>query len=211
MEFEGIKPQQNEQVDYTFKILLIGESGVGKTAILERYCDNVFNDTLLSTVGVDFKSKTLQIENKQVKIQLWDTAGQEKFRNITSSYYRGTHGCLIIYDVMEPMTFDKINYWLNELSSEKQIPEIIIVGNKIDMGEKRVTDEMVTNYLNENKQYIHCYCSAKTGENIEAIFATLIHNIYNNKDIMSKMKTPTSSFQMQDVSLQQQQSNGSCC
>ena len=83
MEVEGIKPQQFEQADYTFKILLIGESGVGKTAILERYCDNVFNESLLSTVGVDFKSKNLQIENKQIKIQLWDTAGQEKFRNIT--------------------------------------------------------------------------------------------------------------------------------
>ena len=211
MEVEGLQPQQIEQVDYTFKILLIGESGVGKTAILERYCDNVFNESLLSTVGVDFKSKNLQIENKQIKIQLWDTAGQEKFRNITSSYYRGTHGCLIVYDVNEVVTFEKINYWLNELSTEKQVPEIIIVGNKIDVGDKRVTDEMVTNYLQDNKNQIHCYCSAKTGENIEAIFATLIHNIYNNKDIMSRMKAPTSSFQMQDVSLQQQSSSSNCC
>ena len=210
MEEEGLQPKAIEQFDYTFKILLIGESGVGKTAILERYCDNVFNDSLLSTVGVDFKSKQMTIENKRIKTQLWDTAGQEKFRNITTSYYRGTHGCLIVYDVMETVTFEKISFWLNELKTEKQQPEIIIVGNKIDIGEKRVTEEMITTFLQQNGGYHHAYCSAKTGENIEQIFSMLINNIYKNKDIMSRMKAPTSSFQMEDVSLSQQ-SGSSCC
>ena len=206
-----MEPTSTKQCDYTFKILLIGESGVGKTAILERYCDNIFNESLLSTVGVDFKAKYLTIENKQIKVQLWDTAGQEKFRNITSSYYRGTHGCLIVYDVMETLTFDKIGYWLNELKNEKQQPEIIILGNKIDMGEKRVTDEMVNSFITENGGMNSAYCSAKTGENVEQVFQQLIENIYNNKDIMSRMKTTSTNLQMEDVTLQQQQKSSDCC
>ena len=97
-----------EHIDYIFKILVIGESGVGKTAILERYCENVFNESLLSTVGVDFKAKFLTVDGKTTKLQLWDTAGQEKFRNITSSYYRGTHGCIVAYDVTDVNTFEKV-------------------------------------------------------------------------------------------------------
>ena len=206
-----MEPTTNTQCDYTFKILLIGESGVGKTAILERYCDNVFNESLLSTVGVDFKAKYMTIENKKIKVQMWDTAGQEKFRNITSSYYRGTHGCLIVFDVMETVTFEKIGYWLNELKTEKQQPEIIIVGNKIDIGEKRVTDEMVSTFTNENGNLNVSYCSAKTGENIANIFNKLIENIYNNKEIMSRMKTTSSSLQMEDVTIANKNKDSSCC
>ena len=88
-----------EVADFTFKILIIGESSVGKTAIMERYCEDKFHDELITTIGVDFNSKIERVNNSTVKLQLWDTAGQERFRNVTSSYYKGTQGCLVVYDV----------------------------------------------------------------------------------------------------------------
>ena len=205
-----MEPTNTKQSDYTFKILLIGESGVGKTAILERYCDNIFNDTLLSTVGVDFKAKYISIENKTIKIQLWDTAGQEKFRNITSSYYRGTHGCVVVFDVNDLLTFEKINFWLNELKNEKQQPEIIIFGNKTDLNQERVTQEMIDNFVKQNGNIKIMYGSAKTGEGIEGLFQQLIESIYHNKDIMSRMRTTTNTMQMEDVNVANQKQGGCC-
>ena len=107
-ETMSITPRQQQQVDYSFKILIIGESAVGKTAILERYCEDEFHDDLISTIGVDFKSRLVTLQDKTIKLQLWDTAGQERFRNITSSYYRGTHGCLVVYDVTDVNSFEKV-------------------------------------------------------------------------------------------------------
>ena len=103
-----LQPRVEQQVDFTFKILIIGESAVGKTAILKRYCDDEFHEEMISTIGVDFKSKIVTYENKTIKLQLWDTAGQERFRNITSSYYRGTQGCLIVYDVTKRGSFEMV-------------------------------------------------------------------------------------------------------
>ena len=94
--------------DHLFKILIIGESGVGKTAIMQRFCENTFEPVYISTVGVDFKPKVIKVNNKTVKMQLWDTAGQDRFRNITASYYRGTQGVLIVYDVSDKTSFDKV-------------------------------------------------------------------------------------------------------
>ena len=196
--------------DYTFKILLIGESGVGKTALLERYCDDVFNESLLSTVGVDFKAKYVRVGGKTIKVQLWDPAGQEKFRNITTSYYRGTHGCLVVYDVTEKTTFEKIGYWLNELRSEKQQPEIMIVGNKTDRGTRAVSDEMVSTFLKENGVARARECSAKTGENVGDVFTELIGRIYGNKEIMSRMQTTSGSLAMEDVTVGDAKA-GACC
>ncbi|KAL7715294.1 hypothetical protein QTN25_007218 [Entamoeba marina] len=205
-----MQAEQPQQIDFTFKILIIGESGVGKTAVLERYCDNTFTESLLSTVGVDFKAKYLNIENKKIKVQLWDTAGQEKFRNITSSYYRGTHGCLVVYDVTDITTFDKVTYWLNELKNEKQQPEVIILGNKIDVENRKVTEEMAEHYSRNNGGIKVYYSSAKTGEGVEEVFNELIHSIYTNKDVMSRLRTTSSSLKMEDVNGASNK-DGGCC
>ncbi|BFU24930.1 Ras family protein [Entamoeba histolytica HM-3:IMSS] len=198
----------NTQSDYTFKILIIGESGVGKTAILERYCENIFNESLLSTVGVDFKSKYFTIEGKRIKVQLWDTAGQEKFRNITTSYYRGTHGCIVTYDVTDINSFDKITYWLHELGNEKYQPEIIILGNKIDARDRKVTKEMAENFSRQNGGIKVFNCSAKTGEGVEEVFTEIVKSIFKNKSIMGRMRTNTG-MRMEEV--QEKQKEKECC
>ncbi|ELP90555.1 hypothetical protein EIN_019940 [Entamoeba invadens IP1] len=204
-----MQPTANAQCDYTFKVLIIGESGVGKTAVLERYCDNVFNESLLSTVGVDFKAKYFTIDSKKIKVQLWDTAGQEKFRNITSSYYRGTHGCIVAFDVTDLATFEKISYWLGELANEKQQPEIIILGNKIDAPNRKVTDEMVENFSRQNGGLKIFYSSAKTGEGIENVFTEIVNSIYKNKDLMSRMRS-SAAMNMEDVTVPTN-TNSKCC
>merc|ERR1719198_1000349 len=101
--------------DHIFKILLIGDAGVGKSSILLRFTDDAFEEHLASTIGVDFKVKTVQLGGKTVKLTIWDTAGQERFRTLTSSYYRGCHGIIVVFDVNERETFDNLPHWLEEL------------------------------------------------------------------------------------------------
>ncbi|EDR21539.1 hypothetical protein, conserved [Entamoeba dispar SAW760] len=175
----------SDAADYTFKVLIIGEPSVGKTAIMERYCEDKFHDELISTIGVDFNSKLVKVGDLTIKLQLWDTAGQERFRNVTSSYYKGTQGCLVVYDVSDIESFNKITHWVQEYQNEQEIAFIIIVGNKIDLPSK-VTNEQAEAAAKE-KGYQHMRCSAKTGEGVNEIFETLAKGIYNNKEIMANI------------------------
>ncbi|BFU22644.1 Rab family GTPase [Entamoeba histolytica HM-1:IMSS-B] len=205
----NIEPHLQQQVDMTFKILIIGESAVGKTAILERYCENEFHDELISTIGVDFKSRIINYQGKTVKLQLWDTAGQERFRNITSSYYRGTHGCLIVYDVTDITSFEKITYWINELNDCSIKPEILVVGNKIDSEDAVVTSEIAEKFCRLSGGLRSMRCSAKTGENVESIFNVLVDSISKNKNIMERLISVPKL--LDDASLQPTQKKQSCC
>ncbi|RVD91816.1 rab gtpase [Tubulinosema ratisbonensis] len=125
------------EYDYLFKITLIGDSGVGKTCFLLQYTDSVFADEYVSTIGVDFKIKTINLDNKKCKLQLWDTAGQERFNAITKSYYRGSHGIIVLFDLTNLESFESLDKWLKkieEYASSKR--EILILGNKSDMKDK---------------------------------------------------------------------------
>ena len=104
-----------QDYDYLFKVLLIGNSSVGKSSLLLRFVDNQWNDLFVPTIGVDFKIRTMEIDNKNVKLQIWDTAGQERFKNITASYYRGAHGIFVVYDISDNESFKNINNWMNEI------------------------------------------------------------------------------------------------
>merc|ERR1712071_147884 len=118
------KPWQKKSYDLLFKLLLIGDSGVGKTCILFRFSDDAFNTTFISTIGIDFKIKTIELQGKKIKLQIWDTAGQERFHTITTSYYRGAMGIMLVYDITSVKTFDNIAKWL------RNIDEVIICDNK---------------------------------------------------------------------------------
>ena len=107
---------KNKNYDHLFKLLLIGDSGVGKTCILFRFSDDAFNTTFISTIGIDFKIKTIDIGGKRVKLQIWDTAGQERFHTITTSYYRGANGIMLVYDITNPKSFDNITKWLKNIT-----------------------------------------------------------------------------------------------
>ena len=123
------------------KLLLIGDSGVGKSCLLLRFADDTYTESYISTIGVDFKIRTIELDGKCIKLQIWDTAGQERFRTITSSYYRGAHGIIIVYDITDEDSYNNVKQWLNEIdryASEKV--DKLLVGNKADLSDKRKVD-----------------------------------------------------------------------
>jgi Ras-related protein Rab-1A len=124
--------------DYLFKVLIIGNSGVGKSCLLLRFAENMFSDNYISTIGVDFKIRKLELEGKSIKLQIWDTAGQERFRTITKSYYRGSNGIVVVYDVADRESFEQVQHWMDEIQNHAS-PEVcrLLVGNKCDLADKR--------------------------------------------------------------------------
>merc|ERR1712146_664974 len=121
-----------------FKLLLIGDSGVGKSRLLLRFADDTYTESYISTIGVDFKIRTINLDGKCVKLQIWDTAGQERFRTITSSYYRGAHGIIVVYDVTDRETFNNVKQWLHEIDRyANENVNKLLVGNKCDLETRR--------------------------------------------------------------------------
>ncbi|OUC49627.1 Ras family protein [Trichinella nativa] len=124
--------------DFLFKLLLIGDSGVGKTCLLFRFAEDSFNNTFISTIGIDFKIRTIELDGKKIKLQIWDTAGQERFRTITNAYYRGAMGILLVYEITNEKSFENIKNWVRNIEEHASANvEKIILGNKCDMEDKR--------------------------------------------------------------------------
>ncbi len=128
--------------DYLFKLVLIGDSSVGKSCLLLRFADDSFTESYISTIGVDFRFRTVKIEDKTVKLQIWDTAGQERFRTITSAYYRGADGIIMVYDVTRTESFDHVQDWLNEVNryANQGLCKKLLIGNKCDRTDRTVRD-----------------------------------------------------------------------
>lgn len=156
--------------DYLFKLLIIGDSGVGKSSILTRFTENDYSSNYISTIGVDFKIKTLIIDDKYIKLQIWDTAGQERFRSLSAAYYRGCHGIILVFDVTNMESFTNISVWWNEKSKYAH-PDanIVLVGNKIDAPNRVVTKEDALS-LAESKNIPYVETSAKSADNIDQMF-----------------------------------------
>lgn len=173
-----IIPAEGADPDLLLKIVLIGESGVGKTNLLSRFSRDQFNPNSKSTIGVEFATKTFNVEDKNVKVQIWDTAGQERYRAITSAYYRGAVGAMLLYDITSSLTFSSLERWLKELR-ENSDPNIIVmlVGNKSDLTEYRsISREDGMNFA-KGQNLLFIETSAKTSENVNKSFSTLIFHI----------------------------------
>lgn len=166
------------EYDYLFKILLIGDSGVGKSCLLLRFADETYTESFISTIGVDFKIKTVDLDGKVVKLQIWDTAGQERFRTITSSYYRGAHGIIVVYDITNSDTFVNVKQWLHEIDRyAADNVDILLVGNKSDATTKReVTFEQGASFA-EAAGYSFLETSAKTSINVNEAFLKMASQI----------------------------------
>ena len=163
-----------EEYDYIFKVLLIGNSDVGKSSLILRYVDQIWNDVFVPTIGVDFKVKSLQIDNKRVQMQIWDTAGQERFRNVISSYFKGAHGILLIYDITARDSFKELENWLGEVE-RNATPQVlkILIGNKCDLDEQRqiTVDEGEAFAARNGMKFIET--SAKNNTNVNEAFEAL--------------------------------------
>ena len=176
----------NSEYDYLFKLLLIGNSGVGKSCLLLRFSDDTYSNDYISTIGVDFKIKTVELDGKTVKLQIWDTAGQERFRTITSSYYRGSHGIIIVYDITDQDSFNGVKMWLQEIDRYATSTVLkLLVGNKCDLTDKRVVEFDVAKEFAEANAMPFLETSALDSTNVEEAFLTMARQI---KESMAKQK-----------------------
>ncbi|KVI04892.1 ras-related protein Rab11C-like [Cynara cardunculus var. scolymus] len=170
----------DHEYDYLFKIVLIGDSGVGKSNILSRFTRNEFLLESKSTIGVEFATRTLQVEGKTVKAQIWDTAGQERYRAITSAYYRGAVGALLVYDITKGQTFENVLRWLRELRDHADSNIVIMLaGNKSDLNHLRVVQESDGQRLAEQEGLSFLETSALEAHNVEKAFQMILLDIYH--------------------------------
>ncbi|VDL59072.1 unnamed protein product [Hymenolepis diminuta] len=168
----------DDKYDYLFKIVLIGDSGVGKSNLLSRFTRNTFNLESKTTIGVEFATRSVRIDDKVVKAQIWDTAGQERYRAITSAYYRGAVGALLVYDIAKKITFDNVGVWLKELQTNADRNIVtMLVGNKCDLRHLRTVNQSDAKALAESNGLHFIETSALDSTNVELAYTSLLTEI----------------------------------
>ncbi|KAK6102513.1 Ras-related protein Rab-18-B [Brugia pahangi] len=162
----------------TLKILIIGESGVGKSSLMLRFVDDTFDPEIAATIGVDFRVTSMMVNQNRVKLAIWDTAGQERFRTLTPSYYRGAQGVICVYDVSNRQTFERLSHWMNEVDtySTKTDAVKMLIGNKIDISSREVTREEGLEFAKRHRM-LFIEASAKTREGVQCAFEELIEKV----------------------------------
>ncbi|KAI8564481.1 hypothetical protein RHMOL_Rhmol03G0185200 [Rhododendron molle] len=215
----------NPEYDYLFKLLLIGDSGVGKSCLLLRFADDSYVDSYISTIGVDFKIRTVEQDGKTIKLQIvrylisskiyfchciWDTAGQERFRTITSSYYRGAHGIIIVYDITDQESFNNVKQWLSEIDRyASENVNKVLVGNKCDLTAKRAVSYEEAKAFADEIGIPFMETSAKDSTNVEQAFMAMAADIKNrmaSQPAMNNARPPTVQIRGQPVG----QKSGCC-
>ena len=170
--------------DVKYKIMVLGESKVDKTQLIKRYTKNVFGGVYLTTVGMDFQDKIIEIEDKKIRLQIWDTAGQERFRNVTKSYFQSSQGLVLVYDITDRESFEKLNFWVDNIKNfAPENAKFILVGNKCDLvNERKVSYEEGENYAkNLNIKFFEA--SARDGTNVNELFFYLANEIYQDNKL----------------------------
>jgi small GTP-binding protein len=182
--------------DYSLKVVVVGDSGVGKTCFLIRFVRDQFDDECQPTLGVEFLTKIVQTERHRIQLQLWDTAGQELFRSVTRGYYRGSAGALLVFDITSRDSFESVSRWLQDIRDVARSDVVtMLIGNKLDLAEKRqVTFEEAHSFAESHSmQYFET--SAKTGQNVsaavDACVAVLEKNVEDGAYVIDQQKTAT--------------------
>ena len=167
----------NRDYDHIFKIITLGESGIGKTSLITRFAHDIFEENHLASIGFEFPIKVLDIENKIIKMQLWDICGSERFKTVIPSYYRNADGAIVAYDISDKWSFDRVKFWINEVKAHSNMKtNIVIVGTKCDILDREVTEEEGKKLADElGVKYFET--SAKTGYNVNEAYNFLIKNI----------------------------------
>ncbi|KAH8741900.1 rab1a protein [Cryptosporidium ryanae] len=185
---------RQKEYDYLFKLVLIGDSGVGKSCLLLRFADDSFTDSYITTIGVDFRFRTIKIGDKVIKLQIWDTAGQERFRTITSAYYRGADGVVLVYDTTSSSSFEHIDDWVTEVNRYTTDSTKILVGNKCDLESQKMIDVSKGKKKAQELGIDFMEASAKNSTNVEECFINISRKLLekklksgvsNNKNVMS--------------------------
>ncbi len=175
------------QFDYLFKTIIVGDGAVGKTALSLRFTEDKFQDSYKMTIGVDFSIKRMVMGGKKVKIQLWDTGGQERFSKIRPLYYRGALGCLIVFDVTNKVSFGNLDMWFKEVQDNCITIPILIIGNKIDLKNRQVSTAQGKYFASKKSKELgyripYLETSAKTGETIKKVFSRLTKSMVGNAE-----------------------------
>ena len=212
IKIEEVESQEKE--DYKLKVVIIGDSGVGKTNLIKRFVSDTFNENSKATVGVEFLSKTYKINNHIFKIELWDTAGQERYKSITSVYYKGSKGALLVYDITSKVTFDNIGKWITEIrdKTSKDIT-LMMVGNKTDLVQYReVSNEQALNKA-KTLGIPLMETSALDSTNVKEAFHDLLKEMY--KDMKSKLQSDNNNLKDNGEGLKldtnQKKKKSGCC
>ncbi|XP_075472448.1 ras-related protein Rab-3B [Ascaphus truei] len=171
----GHRDVSDQNFDYMFKLLIIGNSSVGKTSFLFRYADDTFTSAFVSTVGIDFKVKTVYRNDKRVKLQIWDTAGQERYRTITTAYYRGAMGFILMYDITNEESYNAVQDWATQIKTYSwDNAQVILVGNKCDMDDERVIALEKGKHLSDQLGFEFFEVSAKENIHVKQVFERLV-------------------------------------
>ncbi|KAI8985099.1 ras-domain-containing protein [Pilobolus umbonatus] len=180
---------EESSYDYVFKLVIIGDSGVGKTNLLNRFVHDKFEYSSKSTIGLDLTIKNMNVKGKRIRAQIWDTAGQERYRSITKRYYRGSVGALLVYDISKRESFDNVSRWLSEIRSNESHPDVVVMlfGNKSDLESTREVSQEEARGYSEANNLMFMETSALDNINVELAFNTLIFHIYDK--ISSKLTT----------------------
>ena len=200
--------------DKSCQILLIGDSLVGKTCLIQRYVNGTFKDDYITTVGLDYHTKLEIINNLNVSVKLWDTAGQERFKALTPSFFRNAEGVVIAYDVTNSESFDNLKFWISSIKTnlfEKNIfIPIIIIGNKIDLEDMReITKDVASAFAKENK-FKYFETSAKTGEGVDEAFRDLVNQVLANLDKNEEGTIERKSIKIEENKTDKQKKKGCC-
>lgn len=201
------------EFDHLFKLLMIGDSGVGKSSVLLRFTTDTFDD-LSPTIGVDFKLKLMTLGGKRLKLTIWDTAGQERFRTLTSSYYRGAQGVILVYDVTRRDTFTNLSdIWLKEvdLYSTNQDCIKMLVGNKVDKESERVVSKQEGIAFARQFGCLFLECSAKTRVNVVNCFEELVLKILDTPSLLSDTATPKKNILRAGQPSEASSESSTCC
>ena len=169
----------DDNYEVMFKVVLVGDSSVGKTNIMSKYLKNEFHEDSKATVGVEFGSKQFTIEGHQIKAQIWDTAGQERYKAITSAYYKGAKGAFVVYDITRKQSFDSVDRWINDIkaAADKNLT-IIIIGNKCDLEDQRQVNKEQGEEKAKSYEVAFMETSAFSGENLDKAFDKMINEVF---------------------------------
>ena len=209
---------EEDSYELLYKIIIVGDTCVGKSNILSRYIKNVFREDSKSTVGVELGNKLLKVKGTNTKLQIWDTAGQERYRSITSSYYKGSHGCFIVYDITNEQSFENVEKWFEQVQKEgSKDVSIILVGNKCDLENERKVPKEKGEEKAKLLNIPFFETSALSNIKIEDIFTVIAENIYErtggvkNEDDDDDIEIINENEKPVNLAAQQPQEKKSCC
>ena len=202
-----------QEAQIVLKLLLLGDSSVGKTSILLKYISNKFDDSSISTVGVDYMDKIIDYNKFKIKLQIWDTSGEEKFRTITKNFYRNADGLLVVFDLTKKESYDHIRSWINEAKENNDKLKTILIGNKLDLKDERIVAIDVAKQFAEKNNLKYIETSAKDGTNINESFQAIIDLLFDGKsseEILHEFTKQDSSLSVVDDSMEVKKKKACC-